>query len=45
MRVPAEGLHNWREGLVVKDIIVLDDRMIVAMDIEVLVLEWSAESG
>lgn len=45
IRVLAEGLHNWREGVVVKDIIVLDDRMIVARDVEVLILEWSAESG
>ena len=45
IRVLAEGLHNWREGVIVKDIIVLDDRMIVARGIEVLILEWSAESG
>lgn len=45
IRVLAEGLHNWREGLVVKDIIVLDDRMIVARDIELLILEWSPEPG
>ena len=45
IRVLPEGLHNWREGLVVKDIIVLDDRMIVARDIEVLILERLPESG
>ena len=45
IRVLAEGLNRWREGLRVEDIIVLDDRMIVARDIEVLILEWSAESG
>ena len=45
IRVLPDGLHNWSEGMVVQDIIVLDDRMIVARDIEVLILEWSAESG
>lgn len=45
LRVLAEGLNRWREGLRIQDIIVLDDRMIVARDIEVLILEWSAESG
>lgn len=45
IRVLADGLHNWREGLVVQDIIVLGDRMIVARDIEVLIMGWSAESG
>ena len=45
MRVLAEGLNRWREGFRVEDIIVLDDRMIVARDIEVLILEWSPESG
>ena len=45
IRVVAEGLNRWREGLRVEDIIVLDDRMIVARDIEVLIMGWSAESG
>ena len=45
IRVVAEGLNRWREGLRVEDIIVLDDRMIVARDIEVLIMRWSAESG
>ncbi|MDE2796464.1 MAG: hypothetical protein OXL34_16735 [Gemmatimonadota bacterium] len=45
IRVLAEGLNRWREGLRVLDVIVLDDRMIVARDIEVMILEWSAESG
>ena len=45
IRVVAEGLNRWREGLRVEDIIVLDDRMIVARDVEVLILERSAESG
>lgn len=45
IRVLAEGLNRWREGLRVQDIIVLDDRLIVARDIEVMILEWSAESG
>ena len=45
IRVVAEGLNRWREGLRVQDIIVLDDRMIVARDVEVLILEWSAEQG
>jgi len=45
VRVLAEGLNRWREGLRVQDIIVLDDRMIIARDIEVMILEWSAESG
>lgn len=44
IRVLAEGLNRWREGLRVQDIIVLDDRMIVARDIEVMILEWSAVS-
>ena len=45
IRVVAEGLNRWREGFRVEDIIVLDDRMIVARDIEVLILERLPESG
>lgn len=45
VRVVAEGLNRRREGLRVEDIIVLDDRMIVARDIEVLIMGWSADSG